>query len=230
MFLEEKLAALSDRVDEITKALREQEHRFGNELMKISARSGLSPETLAKLLEAVARSLYDEPPPPATKGAARDDGAPTTKHPIQPAQKEDALAGSSGEPAAQAADGGTGSDEVVAPPVEAPASPAVDEPAAPEPEDPEPEKGWDSYIRVIGRTVYAPRCEIYVTTQQAQIVSALLTGPKTIDELSKASDEKVNRMTVMRMGNMLTTLRDGGLKIVCVNGKHWLRPVAPKAR
>ena len=230
MYLEEKLAALSDRVDEITKALREQEHRFGNELMKISARSGLSPETLAKLLEAVARSLYDEPPPPATKGAARDDGAPTTKHPIQPAQNGGVLADLPGEPVAQAADGGNGSDEVVAPPVEASASPAVDEPAALEPEDPEPERGWDSYIRVVGRTVYAPRCEIYVTTQQAQIVDALLSGPKTIDELSKAQGERVNRMTVMRMGSMAPTLRDGGLKIVCVNGKHWLRPVAPKGR
>jgi hypothetical protein len=230
LFLEEKLAALSDRVDEITKALREQEHRFGNELMKISARSGLSPETLAKLLEAVARSLYDEPPPPATNGTAQDDGVPTNKDLILPAQNGGVLADLPGEPVAEAADGGMGSDQVVAPPVEDLSSPAVDEPPAPEPEDPEPERGWDSYIRVVGRTVYAPRCELYVTTQQAQIVDALLSGPKTVDELSAAQGERVNRMTVMRMGSMATTLRDGGLKIVCVNGKHWLRPVAPKGR
>lgn len=226
MFIEERIEALHLRVEqlethkaEIEAAMREQEHRIRNELMKISARTGYSVAELAKLLEAVAANLYaNQTPLPAPKGSAQDDGEPTTTGPIPPAQNEVALAGPPAEASVQAENGGSGSDQVVAPPVEAPASPAVDE------DESKPEKGWDSYIRVVGRVVYAPRAELYVTTQQAQIVQALLHGPKTIDELSAAQGEKVNRMTVMRLGNMTSTLRDGGLKIVCINGKYWLRP------
>ncbi len=221
MFIEQKIEALHERIaslesrhDAVATALREHEHRIRNELMKISTRSGVSPEVLAQLLEAVARNLYVGTPPPATNGAARDDGAPTNKHPIQPAQKGDALAGSPVETAAQAADGGTGSDEVVALPGEASASPAVDEPPTPA------EKDVLAMVRVDGKIVHGPRASVIVSSTQAAIVNALLEGPKTLDSLTAIAGEKLPRMTVLKMANMSMTLRDAGLEIKVRHGLH----------
>lgn len=245
MFIEQRLSALSDRVDhleahqqQIKQDLLLQEQRISEAITRISQSSGVSPEVLAQLLEAVARNLYGQGTPPATKGTAQDDGVPKDKPSIQPAQNGDALAGSPGEPAAdEAADGGAGSEEVVAPAVEAEASPPVDEPAqdnSPEavPPDLHPvdeavsrmrENQILREVKVVGRVVHGPRCDIMLTPQQAKIVDVLTRGPAGIDDLSGATNEKQNRMTALRIANMAIVLRDAGLKIVVESGKYHLK-------
>lgn len=242
MYLEQKvekltaaMEAVQRNMEDVARAQLALAKRVDEAYAELKASSGLSAETLAGLLAEVAKNLYPKGYSPAPKGSAQDDGEPTDKTGglLGEAQKAET------DTPALSASGGTEpqAPEVVAAPAEE-TPPASDDPEpAPAPReipknvqkvrDAIPKGTWVPPAIVIdGRKVSGPRCDVFVQSPHSAILLALLTGPKTIQELSDAIYEKNNRITVMRLATMKPLIKDAGLEVVLIHGKHTLREIA----
>jgi hypothetical protein len=235
MYLEQKvekltaaMEAVQRNMEDVARAQLALAKRVDDAYAELKASSGLSAEMLAGLLAEVAKNLYPKAYSPAPKGSAQDDGEPTDKMELGAAQKAET------DTPAPSASGGT---ETRAP--EVVAAPAEETPPAPDEPEPEPEPEWQPIpkniqkvrewipprVVVQGRTVSGPRADVFVQSAHAAIITSLLTGPKSIQELSDATFEKNNRMTAMRLGTMKMLLKDAGLEVILIHGKHTLREI-----